>query len=141
MIGQALSSLIQPYTSLFAPEFLTSISTNVAAGGRWQDADVDTHIKKTVLKDNITSQVMVDANTLLEKALYNKLNADNYSLHIPIPLVFEKYDCFPTPPIVPPGFLPKKINGRYENFYFGKSAYDIKSTQDISIYPGTWKNI
>ena len=31
MIGQALSSLIQPYTSLFAPEFLTSISTNISA--------------------------------------------------------------------------------------------------------------
>jgi len=29
MIGQALASLIQPYTNLFAPEFLTSISTNV----------------------------------------------------------------------------------------------------------------
>lgn len=141
MIGQALSSLIQPYTSLFAPEFLTNISQNISAGGRWTDADVDSHLKKTVLKDNLTSQILLDANTLMEKALYNKLDTDNYSLHIPIPLVYEEYECFPTPPVIPPGFLPKKIKGRFENFYFGRSAYDVKSTQDISIYPGTYKNI
>lgn len=31
MIGQALSSLIKPYTDLFAPEFLTNISSNISA--------------------------------------------------------------------------------------------------------------
>ncbi len=98
-------------------------------------------MKKTILKDTLTSQVMLDANSILEKSLYEKAKTSNYSLHIPIPLVYEKYTCLPTPPIVPPGFVPKFINGRYENFYFGKSAYDISSTQDISIYPGTYKNI
>ena len=85
------------------------------------------------MKDNLTSAVLLDANTLLEKALYDKLNNENYDLHIPIPLVYEDYQCLPGPI--------KRIRGRYENFYFGKSAFDINSTQDISIYPGTWKNI
>lgn len=97
MIGQSLSSLIQPYTNLFAPEFLTNISTNIAAGGRWKDEDVDSHIKKTVLKDNITTAVLLDANTVLENSLYNKLKDDKYALRIPIPLVYEDYQCLPGP--------------------------------------------
>lgn|GEM_PF-4090678 len=94
-----------------------------------------------MLKDNLTSPVLLDANTILEKALYAKLDTGNYALHIPIPLLYEEYQCFPTPPIIPPGFQPIILKGRYENFYFGKSAFELTSTQDISIYPGTWKNI
>lgn len=72
----------------------------------------------------------------MEDALYTKLKTDNYALHIPIALVYEEYECTPLPP------RPlKRIKGRFENFYFGKSAFDISSTQDISIYPGTRKNI
>ena len=141
MLGESISSLTQPYTSLYAPEYLTNVIANAAAGGRWDEDAVDSHVKKTSLKDNLTSTILLDANTLLQDKLYNTLKDGKYSLHIPIPLVYEKYDCFPVPPIVPPGFLPKKLNGRFENFYFGKSAYDISSTQDITIYPGTWKNI
>ncbi|MBP6910651.1 hypothetical protein KBC03_03545 [Patescibacteria group bacterium] len=98
MIGQALSSLIKSYTDIFAPEFLTNISSNISAGGRRTDADVDGHLKKTVLKDNLTSPVLLDANTLMEKALYDKLKTENYALHIPITLLYEEYDCKPLPP-------------------------------------------
>lgn len=98
-------------------------------------------MKKTSLKDNLNSPILFDTNKLLEDKLYNTLKEGKYALHIPIPLVYEKYDCLPIPAVPPVGFLPKKLNGRFENFYFGKSAYDINSTQDISIYPGTWRNI
>lgn len=138
MIGEALAALIKPYTTLFSPEYLSSIQENVAAGGRWDDADIDSHLKKTVLKDDLTSTVLLDANTILENALYNKFDQGDYALHIPIPLVYEKYICSPTPP---PPYPQKYLEGRYENFYFGKSAFDVESTKDISIYPGTWKNI
>ena len=74
MIGEALKALIKPYTSLFSPEYLSSIQENVAAGGRWDDADIDSHIKKTILKDDLTSTVLLDANTVLEKTLYNTLD-------------------------------------------------------------------
>ncbi len=134
-------SLVQPYTSLFAPEYLTNIDQNIIAGGRWNAANVDSHIKKTVVKDTLTSTALFDANSVLEKALYEKLQTGNYALHIPIPLIYEEYECVPVPPVLPPDFVPKKLVGRYENFYFGKSAFDVTSTNDISIYRGTWKNI
>lgn len=143
MLDESIGSLALPYTELFSPEFLSTIYANVAAGGRRNENDVDNHMKKAALKDAMTSSLFYGANSILEKTLFNKLKNDNYALHIPIPLVYERYDCFlpsdPSTPGVP--FMPKKLNGRYENFYFGKSAYDVSSTNDISIYPGTRKNI
>lgn len=141
MMGNALLSLVQPYTSLFAPEYLNNIDQNIIAGGRWNAANVDSHIKKTVVKDTLTSTALLDANGVLEDALYKKLQTENYALHIPIPLIYEEYACVPVPPVLPPDFVPKKLVGRYENFYYGKSAFDVNSTNDISIYRGTWKNI
>jgi hypothetical protein len=145
--------LIQ-YPELFSAQNGVSRRDNVLAGGRWiktytekdtgqanLEAKADSSIDRIHLKDTLNlgnediNGLLVNFNTLLEKAIDTKIETENYDMDLVIPTEYRREEF-------------KKKSGKclrnpyqYQVYYFGTNARLLQEAKGFSIYRGTFRNI
>lgn len=140
------------YNDLFSQLTLTTKRENVFAWWRWikqydgdsnssLEMDVDSSALMIQLKDSLylwnddLVWVIENLNDLLEKMVDDKIKKERYDMDIVVPVEYKKTTwkrayrrCYP-------------FVSRWENFYFWKSARDVDSVEDFSIYRWTFRNL
>ncbi|MEF2175404.1 MAG: hypothetical protein V3575_02935, partial [Candidatus Absconditabacteria bacterium] len=132
-IKQSLETLAIDYEGLFGEDLLTRMRDNILSTGRWDESQLDYHIKYSTIKDNLATYILTEYNKILEKTIDSKVQTDKIYMKLP---VFSSYELHQLNSCAL--MIPKE---RYENFYFGKNLKDINSAQDFSIYRGHYLNI
>jgi hypothetical protein len=82
---------------MISPKALADMRDAVLAGGRRTLKELDSHMTKIQLNDDLLvrtsntalNPVLVDYNTILSQALVQKVQQNNYALHIPILTSYE----------------------------------------------------
>jgi hypothetical protein len=133
LMGKSIIEQSKTYQSLFSPEYWDILSKEISPSWRWTGVDISNHITKTALNDGLSSKVFFKTNDLLENTLDKKIKDNSWSLHIPIPVVREEYNCLL--------WIPGPLKVRQEAYYFGKNARDITNADQTSWYRGTYNNI
>ncbi|HMT00890.1 MAG TPA: hypothetical protein PKC14_01055, partial [Candidatus Absconditabacterales bacterium] len=148
-LKKMVSELVKPYSENFGTLSLSRARDNILAGGRYKQ--FDSHLEKIVSKDALLlgnfgaeqdfTQPLTEISMKLEKALDDKIQQEKYFMKIPILTIYEKYkNRVQGSNFIACTFGELLLEGRYENFYFGKRASDVNSVQDLSIYRGSYKN-
>ena len=121
---------------------------NVLAGGRWTIQDIDNHsdmmeqLDALYVSSNGSNSVLMQYNKTLQDALVQEVKEQDFAMHVPLLVHYEdkrnqilpvaqNIDCWQ------PWYY---LKGEYENFYFGKNAWDVTSVEDLSYYRGFFQN-
>lgn len=132
-IKQSLETLAIDYQWLFGEDLLTRMRDNVLATWRWDETQLDYHVKYSSIKDNLSTYVITEYNKILEKTIDAKIQSEKMYMKLPVFSSYELHELNSCAQMIP--------MERYENFYFWKNAKDIKSAHDFSIFRWHYLNI
>ena len=152
--AKQIENNFRPVFALFGDEYLSTMEDNLAAGGRYDLDTIDTTLEKIQIKDQIAIQYIKDMNTLLEQSLDEKIQQEQYMLKYPLPTWYEQresadlFECAPDSGAQLDlrwdfGIWPSAnrfMSERYENFYFGRYAWDVQQYDDLHVYRWDWYN-
>lgn len=162
-IQNSLENFFRKFPQLFWPTYFSDMSDNVNAAGRWDYAedqtqimtdDVDNTIEKISIRDDMAESNLLSFNTLIEDAINQKIDDQNYYMNIPI---IERYDYahWEDQRSASRNYAPDwawwscsrsswSISSTYwytyENFYFGLPASEISTAEEINVYMWDYKN-
>lgn len=149
LLSKSIEPFLKKYNELFWNDYYSTLKDNILATWRWDIEDIDTHATKTFIKDEISKNVLVEYNRILEEALDSQIQEKWFYMKIPVLQNYEDYKVAlctsssttnSTTTTTSKSWV-KYLDSRYENFYFGKYAWNITWAQDFSIYMWTYKNL
>ncbi len=142
--------------SVYWDEYFSTLEDNLSAAWRYGMKTVDNTLEFIQLKDLVAMSYLKDINTILEHALDDKIQQEQYMLKEALPTWYEKRksddiltcspDWWSEIDLDLPWFWvnpvwSKFLNERYENFYFWKYAWDVQQYDDLHVYRGDWSNL
>lgn len=133
LLEKVITSLSKSYIDMFSPAYIETITNNILLGWRWNEEDIDTHIQKTIINDEIAPLILKDFNAKLQDAL-DKYLLDNQYIASDLLYVSSFGEPLDTCDF-------SDVTWKYENFYFWKSAEQINNAKEYSIYRWTYLNL
>jgi hypothetical protein len=146
-LGVSILKYVYPYHTLFADSYLNDIYENTDAGGRYLNSklgawEVDTHIRYTSVKDQVSIQTIRDLNDVMEQALDRKIEKEKYMMNIPLLDFVKVYKQCPVWKCTfDPILLFKNQVRWYEQFFFGRNAMDIIQASETTIFRWSFTNV
>jgi len=143
--------------SIYGDEYLSAMEANLTAWGRYDIAKIDNSLDFIQLKDNVSISYLKDMNIMMEQALDAQIQKEQYMLKYPLPVFYEKRwtlwnDICVAPSAflnnIDPWWVPEILSDviplvkeRYENFYFGRYAWDVQEYNELSVFRWSYNNL
>ena len=149
MLKKKIDGHLQEYSSSLSVPLQRAIADNIEASNRWTWG-ADTHQNKIQLKDQLTlwtnemNGIIRGINDKLENMVDNKILTEKYEMKSVIPTLYkrEQYEKkYIWPRLFRIGYRIPKFIDTFRFYYFGQDASSLISSEQSSIYRGTFRNL
>ncbi len=149
MLKKKIDGHLQEYSSSLSVPLQRAIADNIEASNRWTWG-ADTHQNKIQLKDQLTlwtnemNGIIRGINDKLENMVDNKILTEKYEMKSVIPTLYkrEQYEKkYIWPRLFRIGYRIPKFIDTFIFYYFGQDASSLISSEQSSIYRGTFRNL